>query len=150
MLLCYLSGIFPVSGRHGGVCLWVWSILAAICWRIISWYSLEIRQERFLFVSMRILKLWSKNQTFCDVAANVFRHWVRLCMHAWNCVPWKRMCFAPIPSMREFHGTSPEIHNLPEVTSRLISKLYRLTSRLDVMSLPVDCVFQARYHETFA
>ena len=23
-------------------------------------------------------------------------------------------------------------------------------SRLDVMSLPVDCVFQARYHETLA
>ncbi len=41
----------------------------------------------------------------------------------------KRTCFATIPyTTRAFHGTSPEIRNLLEVTSRLISKLYRLYS----------------------
>ncbi len=33
----------------------------------------------------------------------------------------KRVCFAAIPyNTRAFHGSSPEIRNLPEMTSRLI------------------------------
>ncbi len=87
---CYAiyPDIFPVSGRHGGVCLWVWSILAAICWRIISWFYREIRFERlavgffFFFVSMRILKMKLSvmlPQTFFGIGSDC------ACMHETAC-----------------------------------------------------------------
>ncbi len=55
----------------------------------------------------------------------------------------KRACFAAIPyTTRAFHNTSPEIRNLPEVTSGLISKLYRLNIFYKAFPIQNNFIFQ--------